>query len=81
MAGAAGWEQENSFYLPLARCGPEEKLLAHYELLKSVAAPRRHPRIVRGGMLSLDDYGTFAGQDVTIQKLPFATTPCFLRTP
>jgi hypothetical protein len=49
-----------------------------------------YPRIVPGGVLLLDDYGTFpgetqavdeyfAGQDVTIQKLPFAMTPCFVR--
>jgi hypothetical protein len=49
-----------------------------------------YPRIVRGGVLILDDYGTwpgetaavdeyFAGQDVTIEKLPFAMTPCFVR--
>jgi hypothetical protein len=51
-----------------------------------------YPRIVRGGVLLLDDYGTFpgetaavdeyfAGQDVTIEKLPFAMTPCFVRKP
>ncbi|MDP2710636.1 MAG: TylF/MycF/NovP-related O-methyltransferase [Solirubrobacteraceae bacterium] len=49
-----------------------------------------YPRIVRGGVLLLDDYGTFpgetaavdeffAGQDVTIEKLPLAMTPCFVR--
>jgi len=49
-----------------------------------------YPRIVRGGVLILDDYGTFpgetaavdeyfAGQDVTIEKLAFAMTPCFVR--
>lgn len=49
-----------------------------------------YPRIVRGGVLILDDYGTwpgetaaadeyFAGQDVTIEKLPFAMTPCYVR--
>ena len=47
------------------------------------------PRIVRGGVLVLDDYGTFPGetkavddyfkdQDVQIAKYPFAMTPCYI---
>lgn len=47
------------------------------------------PRIVRGGILILDDYATFPGETkaaddyfkdmrVTIQKLPFAATPCYV---
>lgn len=49
-----------------------------------------YPRIVRGGILILDDYGTFPGEtravdeyfdgkDVVIRKLPFAMTPCYIR--
>lgn len=51
-----------------------------------------YPRIVPGGVLLLDDYGTFAGETtavdeffagegVTIEKLPFAMTPAFVRKP
>lgn len=47
------------------------------------------PRIVRGGILILDDYGAFPGetkavdeyfkdQDVKILKFPFAMTPCYI---
>ncbi len=47
------------------------------------------PRIVRGGILILDDYGTFPGETkavdeyfknlhVRVQKLPFVTTPCYV---
>lgn len=49
-----------------------------------------YPRIVQGGLLVLDDYGTFpgetdavdeyfAGTAVTIEKLPLAMTPAFVR--
>jgi hypothetical protein len=49
-----------------------------------------YPRIVRGGVLILDDYTTwpgetaavdeyFAGQGVRIEKFEFAMTPCFVR--
>ena len=49
-----------------------------------------YPRIVRGGLLVLDDYGTFPGETdavdeyfadraVKIEKLPLAMTPCFIR--
>jgi hypothetical protein len=45
---------------------------------------------VPGGLLVLDDYGTFPGEsdavdeyfsdaDVRIEKFPLATTPCFIR--
>ncbi len=48
-----------------------------------------YPRIVRGGILILDDYGTFPGEtkavdeyfndkDVQICKFPYAMTPCFI---
>jgi hypothetical protein len=51
-----------------------------------------YPRIVPGGLLVLDDYGTFPGEtdavdeyfegtSVKIEKLPFAMTPCFIRKP
>jgi hypothetical protein len=51
-----------------------------------------YPRIVPGGVLVLDDYGTFPGETdavdeyfrgapVTIEKFPFAMTPCFIRKP
>ncbi|HEY4499662.1 MAG TPA: TylF/MycF/NovP-related O-methyltransferase [Candidatus Paceibacterota bacterium] len=47
------------------------------------------PRIVKGGVLILDDYGVFPGEtkaadeffknkNVTIQKFPFAMTPCYI---
>lgn len=47
------------------------------------------PRIVRGGVLILDDYGTFPGEtkavdeyfknkNVKIRKFPFAMTPCYV---
>jgi hypothetical protein len=47
------------------------------------------PRIVKGGVLILDDYGTFPGEtkavdeyfkgkDVEIKKFPFAMTPCYI---
>jgi Macrocin-O-methyltransferase (TylF) len=47
------------------------------------------PRIVRGGLLILDDYGVFPGEtkavddffrdmNVRIQKTPFCTTPCYV---
>lgn len=47
------------------------------------------PRIVKGGVLILDDYGTFPGEtkavdeyfkdkDVKILKFPFAMTPCYI---
>jgi len=47
------------------------------------------PRIVRGGVLILDDYGTFPGEtkavddffkdkSVKILKFPFAMTPCYI---
>ncbi|MDG6218594.1 MAG: TylF/MycF/NovP-related O-methyltransferase [Candidatus Thermoplasmatota archaeon] len=47
------------------------------------------PRIVKGGILILDDYGTFPGEtkavdeyfkdrDVKILKFPFAMTPCYI---
>src|SRR5262249_30907245 len=49
-----------------------------------------YPLMVRGGILILDDYGTFPGetmavdeyflgQDVEIKKFPFCTTPCYIR--
>lgn len=48
-----------------------------------------YPRIEKGGVLILDDYGTFPGEtkaiddyfrneDVTIQKFPFCMTPCYI---
>jgi hypothetical protein len=48
-----------------------------------------YPRLVRGGVLILDDYGTFPGEtkavddyfkgkNITIRKFPFAMTPCFV---
>ncbi|MGI8728501.1 MAG: TylF/MycF/NovP-related O-methyltransferase [Solirubrobacteraceae bacterium] len=51
-----------------------------------------YPLIVRGGVLILDDYGTWAGETqavdeyfaeegVTIEKFEFAMTPCFVRKP
>ena len=47
------------------------------------------PRIVKGGILVLDDYGTFPGEtkavddyfrgkNVAIRKFNFAVTPCFI---
>jgi len=49
-----------------------------------------YPRIVPGGLLVLDDYGTFPGETdavdeyfegagMKIEKLPLAMTPCFIR--
>ncbi|MBI3554726.1 MAG: class I SAM-dependent methyltransferase [Deltaproteobacteria bacterium] len=49
-----------------------------------------YPRIVPGGILILDDYGTFPGETkaaddffkdkkVKIQKFPYAMTPCFIQ--
>lgn len=51
-----------------------------------------YPRIVPGGLLVLDDYGTFPGEtdavdeyfegaSPAIEKLPLAMTPCFIRKP
>jgi len=48
-----------------------------------------YPRIVSGGVLILDDYGTFPGEteavdnyfkgkDIAIRKFPFAMTPCYI---
>jgi hypothetical protein len=48
-----------------------------------------YPRLVKGGVLILDDYGTFPGEtkavddyfdgkNVEIKKFPFATTPSFI---
>jgi len=48
-----------------------------------------YPRIEKGGILILDDYGTFPGETtavenyfnnkkVEIQKLPFCMTPCYI---
>lgn len=48
-----------------------------------------YPRIVKGGILILDDYGTFPGEtkavdeyfkdkDIEIKKFPFAATPSFI---
>jgi hypothetical protein len=48
-----------------------------------------YPRIVKGGILILDDYGTFPGEtkavdeyfkdkDIKIKKFPFAATPSFI---
>lgn len=48
-----------------------------------------YPRIVKGGILILDDYGVFAGEtkaiddyfidkDIEIKKFPFCSTPCFI---
>lgn len=48
-----------------------------------------YPRLVKGGVLILDDYGVFpgetqavdeyfAGQNVTIHKFSFAKTPCYI---
>lgn len=47
------------------------------------------PRIVRGGVLIIDDYGVFPGEtkavdeyfqdkDVVINKFPFCMTPCYI---
>jgi hypothetical protein len=49
-----------------------------------------YPKIVKGGILLLDDYGEFPGetkaiddffsdQNVTIKKSPFAMTPCYIK--
>lgn len=49
-----------------------------------------YPLIVPGGILILDDYGTFPGEaqavdeyfrgrSIAIQKFPFAMTPCYIR--
>jgi hypothetical protein len=49
-----------------------------------------YPRLVKGGILILDDYGTFPGEtkavddyfskkDVDIQKFTFCVTPCFIK--
>lgn len=51
-----------------------------------------YPRLVKGGVLLLDDYGEFpgetkavddyfAGKDVVIKKSPFAMTPCYIIKP
>jgi hypothetical protein len=46
-----------------------------------------YPRIVTGGILILDDYGTFPGEkavddffkgELKIRKFPFAMTPCYI---
>lgn len=48
-----------------------------------------YPRIVKGGVLILDDYGTFPGEtkavdeyfenmNVEIRKFPFCMTPCYI---
>jgi len=50
-----------------------------------------YPRIVKGGILIIDDYGTFPGEtkavddylaekrlNVTIRKFPFCMTPCYI---
>lgn len=48
-----------------------------------------YPRIVKGGVLILDDYGIFPGEtkavddyfkgkDIEIKKFPFAMTPCYI---
>lgn len=48
-----------------------------------------YPRLVKGGILILDDYGVFPGEtkavddyfqgkDYKIHKFPFASTPCYL---
>lgn len=48
-----------------------------------------YPRLVRGGVLLMDDYGTFPGEtkavddyfkdkDVEIRKFPFCMTPCYI---
>lgn len=62
-----------------------------YEPAK-VILEQLYPRIVPGGILALDDYSTFPGETqaveeyfdethVTIEKFPFAMTPCFIRKP
>ena len=62
-----------------------------YEPAK-VILEQLYPRIVPGGLLVLDDYGTFPGETdavdeyfadtrVKIEKLPLATTPAFIRKP
>jgi hypothetical protein len=49
-----------------------------------------YPRVVRGGVVVLDDYGTFPGEtkaiddyfsdkSVKIRKLPFCMTPCYIK--
>lgn len=51
-----------------------------------------YPRLVKGGVLLLDDYGEFPGEtkavddyfsdkDVVIKKSPFAMTPCYIVKP
>jgi hypothetical protein len=51
-----------------------------------------YPKLVRGGVLLLDDYGEFPGEtkavddyfantDVVIRKSPFAMTPCYIIKP
>ena len=48
-----------------------------------------YPRLQRGGVLILDDYGVFpgetkavdtyfAGEDIQIRRFPFADTPCYI---
>jgi hypothetical protein len=57
-----------------------------------VILERLYPLIVPGGILILDDYGTFPGETdavdayfadsgVTIEKFPFAMTPAYIRKP
>lgn len=55
----------------------------------AVVLDHLYPRIERGGVLILDDYGTFAGEtkavdeyfkgkQVEIRKFPFCMTPCYI---
>ncbi|AFZ49065.1 TylF/MycF/NovP-related O-methyltransferase [Dactylococcopsis salina] len=59
-----------------------------YEPAK-VVLEHLYPKIVKGGVLILDDYGTFPGenqaveeyfaeQDIEIKKFPFCMTPCYI---
>ncbi len=54
-----------------------------------VILEKLYPRIVKGGILILDDYGVFPGetkavneyfadQDIEIKKFPFCMTPCYV---
>lgn len=62
-----------------------------YEPAKAILE-HLYPKITRGGILVLDDYGTFpgetqaveeyfAGQNIEIKKFPFCMTPCYIVKP
>ncbi|MFH0814326.1 MAG: TylF/MycF/NovP-related O-methyltransferase [Pseudomonadota bacterium] len=59
-----------------------------YEPAKAILE-HLYPRIIRGGVLILDDYGVFPGEtqavdeyfkgDAKVLRLPYCQTPCFMR--